>query len=88
MKRTSFPDVPRALQYMKIHDQLQLVSDRTLFGIAIGRSLIEKDPLSQILAMIVHEYGQAPAETTEIVGEETMKLILTVYGNNTIHPKA
>lgn len=78
MKTQQFPNLPKAFLYMRIHDQLQLVSDRSLVGMAIRLALYEKRPLSQILALIKDTYQDNPNATTEIVGEDTMKLILAL----------
>ena len=66
---------------MKIHDQLQLVSDRPLLGMAVRYALYLKTPISQVIGLIMHEYEHCPEKTTEVIGEDTMKLILGVMPN-------
>jgi len=78
MKTQQFPNLPKAFAYMLIHDQLQLVSDKPLLGMAVRYALYLKQPISQIIGLVMHEYQNAPEETTEVIGEDTMKLILQV----------
>jgi hypothetical protein len=73
------PDLSRSLQKMKLQDQLDMVSDRTIFGSCIRSARMRKQPLELIAKEIMEQFADNPTAVTDVVGEETLNLITRIY---------
>lgn len=74
----SFP--PLDLRTLRIRDELELISDQSLFGFSIRNALNNKKPLREIVKMILDQYKATPEKVLDIVPQETITLIKEVYG--------
>lgn len=75
----SFPDLARSFAKMKLQDQLDAISDHTIFGLCIRSARMKKQPLQLIAQEIMEQFGDNPEVVKEVVGEQTIDLIEYIY---------
>jgi hypothetical protein len=80
----SFPDLARSFQKMKLQDQLDALSERTIFGACILQARANKRPLSQISAEVLDQYQDNPEAVLKVIPEETINLMKQLYGSKTV----
>ena len=75
----SFPDLGRSFAKFKLQDQLDAISDHTIFGLCIRSARMKKQPLQLIAQEIMEQFGDNPEVVKEVVGEQTIDLIEYIY---------
>jgi hypothetical protein len=74
-----FPDLGLGFQRMKVQDKLMEVSTESIIGYSIHDALNKKRPLNDIMKMIMDQYYDSPNTLLDVVPQETIDLIKTVY---------
>jgi len=74
-----FPNLGRSFQLMKLQDQLDAISDQSIMGLCIKSAMMKKTPLRIIARTIIDSYHHNPTATINIVGDETISLIWSLY---------
>jgi hypothetical protein len=73
------PDLSRSFAKMKLQDQLDAISDRTIFGLCIRSARMRKQPLQLIAQEIMEQFRDNPPVVLNVVGQETIDLIKRIY---------
>lgn len=73
------PDLGRSAAKMRLQDQLDAISDRTIFGLCIRSARMRKQPLQLIAQEIMEQFRDNPEVVKEVVGEQTLDLIEYIY---------
>lgn len=81
----NLPDLGGMFQQMKVRDKLMEISDQSILGYVILFSLSKGTPLWQILKTIMDAFKDNKDATLNVVGEETMGMIIQLLSKTKEH---
>jgi len=76
----NFADLGKSFAQMKLQDELDAITDQSIMGLCIKAARMNKKPLHEIAATILCAYEDNPVATLNVVGDEAMRLIRSIYG--------
>ena len=74
-----FPNLGLGFQRMKVQDKLMEVSTESIIGYSIHEALNNKKPLNDIMKMVMDQYYDSPNTLLDVVPQETIDLIKSIY---------